>query len=111
MGVIGLEVGPSAMKISPIVFPVCSPGAWPVMTSMVRSTIAVGSREVADRERIERGDLGHVVMPDERRAVGGKDRVDGREVAVADPDAGHDRALVDLRVGVGGQEAEGLEVA
>ena len=72
---------------------------------------AVRPREVAQRQVGGGGDLGHVVVPDEGGSIGGKDIGDGGEVAVADPDAGDQRALVDGRIGIGRQEAEGLQVA
>ena len=73
---------------------------------------AVGAAEVEDRQLVAGGDLGHVVVPDERRAVGREDVLDRAEVAVADPHAGDDGAgrVVGV-VRVAGEVAVGLEVA
>ena len=72
---------------------------------------AVGSAEVVDRQLVERGDLGHVVVPDERRPIGREHVLDRAEVAVADPDAGDDRAVrVFGIVRIAGEVAVGLEV-
>ena len=61
---------------------------------------------------VERGDLGHVVVPDEGRPIGGEHVLDGGEVAVADPHAGDDGAVGSSTVvRVGGEVSEGLEVA
>src|SRR5205085_284698 len=70
----------------------------------------VGAHEVPQRELVVRRDLSHVVVPDERRTVSGKDVADRREVAVADPDAGDDGAIGLLGIGIGREEAKGLQV-
>jgi hypothetical protein len=65
-----------------------------------------------DGKLVERGDLGHVVVPDEGRPVGGEDVLDRAEVAVADPDAGDDRPGRVLGiVGIAGKVADRLEIA
>ncbi len=72
---------------------------------------AVGLTEVVDRQLVVSGDLCHVVVPDERRPIGREHVLDRAEVAVADPDAGDDRAgRVIGVVRVAGEVAVGLEV-